>query len=449
MFFRMIRLPFWLCLLALTLNSCFHQSEVPTPETFLTLADLSGKTSFKEESPDVRVINVKAKAKIKQNDIRAAKAVAVENASIKAVDEMVRELLSVDVYNKEYPKIEDYLSKNIHNYIDDYEVTAEKKVFNNEFYGVAVSFKVNRQKVLVVLQKQLKLINTSSSTLITVVTSKKNIDLSKSGFVFSDIENSLMNQIQTDLNQRGLRAMDYRNAIASLQTDDTKKAAFSRLSKEQFLVAIEGSKAGDAQLNEQLRGAEEFYSTGLTLVKELAKVVIEVNIFAINGNVNKDLALSLNVTAKNISTGVGGAFANTVVNVARRGGPDAIPSALITGLVKDAYEEMKQQFIPQVIAEMSNISVGGDKLVSYQLVMKGFESARELSRVMTGLQDQGFRYNDQVDTSVPTLITFEVRYAGKPFNLANKIMDALDEKGIKVQEPTVAPDLTELVFIKK
>ena len=66
----------------------------PKPEEFLTLADLSGRVNLKEDSPGVRVIRIKAKAFIKRNDIRAAKAKAIEIASARAVDAMVRELLS-------------------------------------------------------------------------------------------------------------------------------------------------------------------------------------------------------------------------------------------------------------------------------------------------------------------------------------------------------------------
>ena len=54
---------------------CSKKAE-PKPENFLTLADLSGRVNLKEDSPGVRVIRVKAKAFIKRNDIRAAKAKA-------------------------------------------------------------------------------------------------------------------------------------------------------------------------------------------------------------------------------------------------------------------------------------------------------------------------------------------------------------------------------------
>ena len=196
----------------------------------------------------------------------------------------------------------------------DTEVNDEKKIFGDTYYGIDSAVKVNRQQVLVALQKDLKLINTSSNTLVTVITSKKDLDLSASGFTFSDIEDALMNQIQTDLNQRGLRAMDFRNAVTSMQTDEKLKKEFAKISKEQFMAIVSGSPADRALLDKQIQNSEEFYSTGLSLLQQMAKVVVEVNIFSVSGNVQGDIALSLNVTAKNISTGRGGAFANSVVN---------------------------------------------------------------------------------------------------------------------------------------
>ncbi|SUZ80112.1 uncharacterized protein METZ01_LOCUS32966, partial [marine metagenome] len=367
------------------LSGCASKEVKPTPENFLTLADLSGRVTLKEDSPGVRVIRIKAKAFIKRNDIRAAKAKAMEIAGAQAVDEMVRELLADEDYNNKFADIEQYLSKNIQKYIVKSEVNDEKKIFGGGYYGIDSAHKVDRQKVLVALQKDLKLINNSASSLVVVITSKKDIDLSASGFTFKDIEESMMNQIQTDLNQRGLRAMDFRNAVTSAQTDEKLKERFGKISKEQFMAMVSGSPADKALLNTQIQNAEEFYTTGISLLRELAKVVVEVNIFAVNGNVKGDIALSLNVTAKNISTGRGGAFANSVVNVARRGGASVITSSMIAGLVKDSYTEMQKEFVPQVIKEMSTISVGGNPLIAYELVLKDFTS-KEVRSLRTKLK---------------------------------------------------------------
>ena len=435
--------------LALLLSGCAAKKADPKPENFLTLADLTGRVTLKEDSPGVRVIRIKAKAFIKRNDIRAAKAKAMEVASAQAVDVMVRELLPDEDYNNNFEDIEQYLSKNIQKYIVSSEVNDEKKIFDGKYYGLDTAHKVNRQKVLVALQKDLKLINNSSSTLVPVITSRKDIDLSKSGFTFRDLEDAMMNQIQTDLNQRGLRAMDFRNAVTSVQTDEKVKKQFAKISKEQFMAIVSGSTADRALLNTQIQNAEAFYTTGLSLLKQMAKVVVEVNIFAVSGNIKGDLALSLNVTAKNVSTGRGGAFANSVINVARRGGPSVIPSAMITGLVKDAYEDMQKEFVPQVIKEMSTISIGGKRLIAYELVLKDFGGA-EVRKLRTKLKQSDsdeFRYISY-DNSVPTIVTIIVRHAGNVEDLADKVMIIFDSAGIKAKEPIVAPDLTDLVFVR-
>jgi len=435
--------------LALLFSGCAAKIAEPKPENFLTLADLSGRVNLKEDSPGVRVIRVKAKAFIKRNDIRAAKAKAMEIAGAQAVDEMVRELLADEDYNDKFADIEQYLSKNIQKYIVSSEVNDEKKIFGGRYYGIDSAHKVDRQKVLVALQKDLKLINNSASSLVVVITSKKDIDLSASGFTFKDIEESMMNQIQTDLNQRGLRAMDFRNAVTSAQTDEKLKEQFGKISKEQFMAIVSGSPADKALLNTQIQNAEEFYTTGISLLRQLAKVVIEVNIFAVSGNIKGDIALSLNVTAKNISTGRGGAFANSVINVARRGGPSVITSSMITGLVKDSYVDMQKEFVPQVIKEMSTISVGGNPLKPYELVLKDFKSkeARSLRTKLKQVESDDFRYIS-FDNSVPTIVTIIVRHAGKVEDLGDKIMEIFDSKGINTKEPIVAPDLTDLVFVR-
>ena len=422
---------------------------VPKPENFLTLADLSGRVTLKEDSPGVRVIRIKAKAFIKRNDIRAAKTKAIEIASARAVDAMVRELLADEDYNNNFANIEEYLSKNVQKYIVSSEVNDEKKIFGGGYYGIDSAHKVDRQKVLVALQKDLKLIDNSASSLVVVITSKKDIDLSASGFTFKDIEEALMNQIQTDFNQRGLRAMDFRNAVTSAQTDEKLKEQFGKISKEQFLAIVSGSPADKAFLNTQIQNAEEFYTTGLSLLQMLAKVVIEVNIFAVSGNIKGDMALSLNVTAKNISTGRGGAFANSIVNVARRGGANTIASSMITGLVKDSYTDMQQEFIPQVLKEMSTISVGGNPLIAYELVLKDFKS-KEVRSLRTKLKQSDsdeFRYISY-DNSVPTIVTIIVRHAGKVEDLGDKVMEIFDSKGINTKEPIIAPDLTDIVFVR-
>ena len=72
------RLLIFLLLVTLLAAGCADKKpSQPKPEEFLTLADLSGRVTLKEDSPDVRVIRIKAKAFIKRNDIRASIAKAL------------------------------------------------------------------------------------------------------------------------------------------------------------------------------------------------------------------------------------------------------------------------------------------------------------------------------------------------------------------------------------
>ncbi len=435
---------------------CGKSKPKPKPiveEDFITLADLGGRTTFQEDTPDVRVIKVKAKALIKKGDIMLAKRNALQNAGKIAVESMVRELMTTDDYNRRYEEIERYFSKNVDKYILDRQVIDERKIYNDRYYGISAGFKVSRQKTLVALQKDLRFIDASGSTLVTVITSKKDIDLSVYDYRFSDIESMLINQMQTDLNQRGLRAMDFNNAIVAMQTNSKKRADFGKLSKDQFMTMVSGSSAKNAAFDEQLQNAEAYYSTGLTILRELAKIVVEINILSLNRN-SKAMSLQVDVTAKNISTSTGGAFAHYTFNIARRTGPNVIPQAMITELVKDIYPEMKKQFIPQVIKEMSTVDVSGNKLVRYELVLKGFNSQefRRVRRSLEAGQSDDFRYIDYDNTlkdAVPASINLIfVRYGGRLSGLADRVLDVLDGANIPASDPIVAKDLTDLVFEK-
>tara|TARA_X000000950_G_scaffold18163_1_gene19706 strand:- start:316 stop:1659 length:1344 start_codon:yes stop_codon:yes gene_type:complete len=439
-----------LLLLTVALVACSKSKpEPPPPEEFLTLADVSGRPTLAEDSPDVRVIQVKTKSFIKQNDLRAAKTKAVELATVVAVDETVRELLPSSTYNENYEKIEDYLSRNINNYVDDQEVVGERRIFMGQYYGISAAFKVNRQKVLVALQKDLKLINTSQNALVAIIANRKNIDLSSAGFTFTDLEEAFLNQIQTDMNQRGLQMMDYRNAIISMQNNEDAVREIATISKDQFMALLSDSNSDGNLLAEQIQLSDEFYESGLNVLRQLAKVVIEVNIFAVSGNVQGDLALSLNVTAKNIASDRGGAFANTVINVSRRAGPNSVQSAMIAGLVQDAYQEMQQEFVPQVLKEMSTISIDRDALVAYDLVFRGFDKndGGRLRRMIQDKEDKTFRYLS-FDNSVPSIISIRVRHAGRLEDLADRVMRMMDTNSFKVEEPIIAPDIRDLVFLR-
>jgi hypothetical protein len=98
---------------------------------------------------------------------------------------------------------------------------------------------------------------------------------------------------------------------------------------------------------------------------------------------------------------------------------------------------------------MSTISVGGNPLIAYELVLKDFKS-KEVRSLRTKLkQDESdeFRYISY-DNSVPTIVTITVRHSGKVEDLGDKVMEMFDSKGINTKEPIIAPDLTDLVFVR-
>ena len=131
-----------LLLLTVALVACSKSKpEPPPPEEFHTLADVSGRPTLVENAPDVRVM-VKTKSFIKQNDLRTAKTKAVELATVAADDEMVRKLSPPSTYNENYEKIEDYLSRNTNNYVDEQEVVGEHRIFIGQYYGISAAFKL-------------------------------------------------------------------------------------------------------------------------------------------------------------------------------------------------------------------------------------------------------------------------------------------------------------------
>ena len=131
-----------LLLLTVALVACSKSKPgPPPPEEFLTLADVSSRPTLVEDSPDVRVM-VETKSFIKQNDLRTAKTKAVKLAAVAADDEIVRELLPSSTYNEDYEKIEDYLSRNINNYVDEQEVVGERRIFMVQYYGISAAFEL-------------------------------------------------------------------------------------------------------------------------------------------------------------------------------------------------------------------------------------------------------------------------------------------------------------------
>ena len=232
--------------------------------------------------------------------------------------------------------------------------------------------------------------------------------------------------------------MDFRNALNSLNMNASRKAKYKKLTAEQFVDMVDSGSGNDP-----------FYTGGLTLLKQMAKVVLEVNILSISESQGA-ISMSVNVTAKNISSPTGGAFANTMISVSIQKGRYSDKAAIMSGLIQDTYAEMKKEFLPQVTKEMSTIDAGGDKLMTYELVFQGYDSKTARS-VRNSLKRQaGVTYID-FDNSLarvqPSINRVFVRYAGKPSNLADVIMSALDRMNVGFVEPPVTPTSKDLLFV--
>mgnify|MGYP002805800152 CR=1 FL=1 len=67
---------------------------------------------------------------------------------------------------------------------------------------------------------------------------------------------------------------------------------------------------------------------------------------------------------------------------------------MVIGIVKGAYADMQKELVLPVIKEMSTISVGGNPLKPYELVLKDFKSkeARSLRTKLKQVESDDFRY---------------------------------------------------------
>ena len=71
-------------------------------------------------------------------------------------------------------------------------------------------------------------------------------------------------------------------------------------------------------------------------------------------------------------------------------------------------------------------------------------------KIRTKLKQNGndeFRYIS-FDNTVPTIVTIKVRHSGNLEDLGDKIMIMIDSYGIRAQDPIIAPDLADLVFVR-
>ena len=69
-----------------------------------------------------------------------------------------------------------------------------------------------------------------------------------------------------------------------------------------------------------------------------------------------------------------------------------------------------------------------------------------LRRMIQDKEDRSFCYLS-FDNSVPSIILIRVRHAGCLEGLADRIIQMIDTNSLEVEEPIIAPDIHNLVFL--
>lgn len=78
----------------------------------------------------------------------------------------------------------------------------------------------------------------------------------------------------------------------------------------------------------------------------------------------------------------------------------------------------------------------------------GFDK-NDSGRLRRMVQDKEYNsfYYLSFDNSVPSIILIRVRHAGCPKDLADRIIRMMDTNSLEVEEPIIAPDIRNLVFL--
>lgn len=183
-------------------------------------------------------------------------------------------------------------------------------------------------------------------SLVAVVTSSPGWDTS-SIFKLSDVEAIFLNHLQAITNQKGFRTIDFRYAANSLASDSSIKSHFKEISEKTFLdiASCSGTDKRTTCLKPHFRG--------LIMLRDMAGVVIEINLKSLTKSEMDStsmMILNVGVHARDIISG--NFVASTVVQVARRGGPNSTDHAMFTALIGDACDNMNKEVLPDVLRNL-------------------------------------------------------------------------------------------------
>lgn len=420
---------------------------VQVDEQFVTLADvpanLRGPVSEDlRNKPNQRIVTLRVKAAIRNNDHNGARERAQAQGRVIAVDQVVRDVLTAKVYNKNYKVIERFIGNRSHNFVVDQMYLGGRPIYKDAYYGIFIQYVVDRNKVLQALEKDLKLVNNAMlgrSVLVEVV-SRKDIDFSRFGsdteFDYDDFIQVTKDKIGTQFFKSGLEVKDLGVAL--------NEKAYSETDKKAFWNYLQGRKPGDGA-SPTAQKAREYRELGTELLKTLSNVSIEFNVLSFTYNANKEGILQVNLTARRIDQPGGTPISTGLFKAARIDVND--PNAMIGALIEDIFEEMNRSFIPDVRNELSSLELDEGELVRYELILRGFDRQTndKIRRTMKNRAIPGTLEMGNFENVVPGLAKLAVRWNGEILDLNDLIMDTL-EKEYKIEYPSVSENAYDLVL---
>ncbi len=406
----------------------------------LGLAGFEPGDLLPEYNAGQRAYNARAQAPVINNDLAQAERVAAKRARRLALDQAARELLSPEAYNKNFKKIWTRLSRRPGNLILQEKTLRKEGILDNQYAAVSTAFVINRGKLIQVLQKELKVLDQSHSSIIVLVESPEGQNLDALGYKMTDLETGLLQGLSAKLYAQGFSVMDYQNLLSHLSANPAIGKQARRLTAGQYFELA--SKPGSASGKQ--------YAQALAVLQGLAKVIIKLNIEQV-GYQNQQLHMALSLTAVNISTLKGGAMIHTRVRSARYGGSTAQPGAMIAASIDDLLNRAGEDFIPQITKEFNIIDQSPGKLLPYQVTLSGYDESevQQLIQAMRDAEGEDFRLqgeNPKAFSSDPPKALINLRVAARPAVLSQKLFAITQKAGVKGVPPLIEEGLLDLIL---
>jgi len=396
---------------------------------------------LRENKTNDRAYVQRAQAPILRENQAKAKSNATKRARLLAIDRAAREFLSRDAYNRNHDKIWQAIRRRPNLYVKQTKNYRSGPLDENRLYGISAGYLIDRTAIAQLLQKQLKILNQSHSSILVLVETPGTQDLKALGYRVADLEAGLVSGLSAQLHGAGFQVMDYQNLLVSLKQNPAIGNAANKLSpQDYFELASQTSGAASGPL----------YTKALPHLKGLAKVVVKLNLEQLSYS-NNQLHISMSATAVNIATVSGGSIAQSRFRVLRHGGAKAEPSAMIAASISDLLVEMNQAFLPKIYKEFNVVNQAPGKLLPYRLTLMGFdkEEVGRMIKALKGAEDKDFRYIGQsllgLREEYP-IVEIDLRYGGRPAQLSDRVTKIADTADLSAMPPLVDEGLLDLVL---